>query len=310
MTDDSTDQQQSRAPYPPPRPPLPPAPTNASGGGGGVKGSSPFYSISDNSTGAGGSTSNTKGPSPVPRKSGDESRTPSRAELYNKNINQNVSGSMEEATGMRRRRNQDVPCNREASPDHPSSSSMSRQSEGGEGSERSATATPGGGSAVLNAVARGMLGVSKWTLGSVANQLGGPFGWGEFMFAWVSDITPPRLKRLATIFWDAGAHITKLAYTEGGNELGFAARNVIDGLVETVAAPKGRALVLESGMTFVKLAEAVDTPEMHAAITQGFKLGTRGLEVLATGRLWWSGCGGGVCVRVCPPPCQLVAMYA
>jgi len=105
------------------------------------------------------------------------------------------------------------------------------------------------------------------------------------MFAWVSDITPPRLKRLATIFWDAGSHITKLAYTKGGNELGFAARNVIDGLVETIAAPKGRALVLESGMTFVKLAEAVDTPEMHAAITQGFKLGTKGLEVLATGRL-------------------------
>jgi hypothetical protein len=37
-------------------------------------------------------------------------------------------------------------------------------------------------------------------------------------------------------------------------------------------------------MTFVKFAEAVDTPEMHAAITQGFKLGSRGLEVLATGR--------------------------
>lgn len=126
--------------------------------------------------------------------------------------------------------------------------------------------------------------MSGWALGSVANQLGSPFGWAEFMFAWVHDITPPRLKRLATIFWDAGSHITKLAYTKSGNELGFAARNVIDGLVETVAAPKGRALVLESGMTFVKLAEAVDTPEMHAAITQGFKLGAKGLEVLATGK--------------------------
>lgn len=136
----------------------------------------------------------------------------------------------------------------------------------------------------MGAIARGALGVSKWTLGSVANQLGGPFGWADFMFAWVSDVTPPRLKRLATIFWDAGSHITKLAYTNGGHELGFAARNVIDGLVETIAAPKGRALVLESGMTFVKLAEAVDTPEMHAAITQGFKLGTKGLEVLATGK--------------------------
>ncbi len=35
-------------------------------------------------------------------------------------------------------------------------------------------------------------------------------------------------------------------------------------------------------MTFVKFAEAVDTPEMHAAITQAFKLGQRGLDMLAT----------------------------
>jgi hypothetical protein len=153
-----------------------------------------------------------------------------------------------------------------------------------------------------------VLGVSRFALGAAAGSLGPPFAWAEFMFAWVDDVTPPRLKRLARIFWDAGSHITKLAYTPAGAELGFAARNCVDGLVETIAAPKGRAVVLESGacegwvvvedgnginisplssntnigMTFVKFAEAVDTPEMHAAITQAFKLGQRGLDMLAT----------------------------
>jgi hypothetical protein len=92
-----------------------------------------------------------------------------------------------------------------------------------------------------------VLGVSRFALGAAATSLGPPFAWAEFMFAWVEDVTPPRLKRLATIFWDAGSHITKLAYTPAGAELGFAARNVVDGLVETIAAPKGRAVVLESG---------------------------------------------------------------
>jgi hypothetical protein len=43
-------------------------------------------------------------------------------------------------------------------------------------------------------------------------------------------------------------------------------------------------------MTFVKFAEALDTPEMHAAITQAFKLGQRGLDMLATDQ---------VCMCVC-----------
>ncbi len=93
-----------------------------------------------------------------------------------------------------------------------------------------------------------MLGVSRFALGAAAGSLGTPFAWAEFMFAWVDDVTPPRLKRLARIFWDAGSHITKLAYTPAGAELGFAARNCVDGLVETIAAPKGRAVVLESGV--------------------------------------------------------------
>ena len=66
--------------------------------------------------------------------------------------------------------------------------------------------------------------------------------------------------------------------THTHQQQGFAARNVIDGLVETIAAEKGRPMVLESGMTFVRIAEAVDTPEMHAAITQAFKLGQKGRE--------------------------------
>lgn len=45
-------------------------------------------------------------------------------------------------------------------------------------------------------------------------------------------------------------------------------------------------------MTFVKFAEAVDTPEMHAAITQAFKLGQRGLDMLATDQ-------ARVCLSVC-----------
>ena len=235
---------------------------------------------------------------------------------------------MEEATGLRRRH---VVNGREVSPERDNthagglSSSTSSSLPPGSGSDTpsssSVTAgrgTPGAGASVLGALGRGVLGVSKWTLGSVAGSLGPPFAWAEFMFAWVNDVTPPRLKRLATIFWDAGSHITKLAYTPAvrpmssypptypflflyatilplslfrypsalssfsshpptfpykqGAELGFAARNVIDGVVETIAAPKGRAVVLESGMTFVKFAEAMDTPEMHAAITQGFKV--------------------------------------
>jgi hypothetical protein len=72
---------------------------------------------------------------------------------------------------------------------------------------------------MLNVLGRGVLGVSKMALGSVAGSLGPPFAWAEFMFAWMSEVTPPRLKRLATIFWDAGSHITKLAYTPGGAEL-------------------------------------------------------------------------------------------
>lgn len=296
---DSTEEQSSspsKAPYPPPRPPR----------AGGIKGTSPFYSISDNSTGA--ETSGTaktatdsnamenhargvttkhhsaKRPSSVSSHSGKSSRGPSpypgrtsesRAGLlYHQNVAQNVSESMEEVTGLRRRH----PAASERAP------SPERDGVHAQGADRRRSSTPGGGPSVLGALGRGVLGVSKWTLGSLSNQLGPPFAWAEFMFAWVREVTPPRLKRLAIIFWDAGAHITKLAYTSGGEELGFAARNVIDGLVETIAAPKGRAFVLEGGMTFVKFAEAVDTPEMHAAITQGFKLGSRGLEVLATGR--------------------------
>ena len=106
---------------------------------------------------------------------------------------------------------------------------------------------PSPAASLLGSLGRGVLGVSRFALGAAATSLGPPFAWAEFMFAWVADVTPPRLKRLATIFWDAGSHITKLAYTPAGAELGFAARNVVDGLVETIAAPKGRAVVLESG---------------------------------------------------------------
>ena len=99
---------------------------------------------------------------------------------------------------------------------------------------------------LLGVLGRGAMHVGKFAVGSMANQVA-VSAWVEFMFAWLTDITPVRLKRLATIVWDAGSHITKLTYTPAGAELGFAARNVVDGLVETIAAPKGRALVLEGG---------------------------------------------------------------
>jgi hypothetical protein len=56
-------------------------------------------------------------------------------------------------------------------------------------------------------------------------------------------------------------------------------------------------------MTFVKIAEAVDTPEMHAAITQAFKLGQRGLDMLATDQVRINYMYVYMCVRVwvwCP----------
>jgi hypothetical protein len=88
-------------------------------------------------------------------------------------------------------------------------------------------------------------------LGKAAIQSGvgvlNPFSWFTLMFGWLSEITPDRLKRLGEIVWDAMHHITDLAYTQPGAELGYSIRNVVDSFVETISAPKGRDVIIESG---------------------------------------------------------------
>lgn len=83
-------------------------------------------------------------------------------------------------------------------------------------------------------------------VGKVATSLS-PLGWLNFMFAWAHDITPATLRRLAQIVGNAFHHITDVAQTEPGVRVGYSAKNVVDSFVETVAAPKGRDLVVESG---------------------------------------------------------------
>jgi hypothetical protein len=148
--------------------------------------------------------------------------------------------------------------------------------------------------------------LARGGVGRIANTLS-PFAWLNFMFGWLSEITPVRLKRLISIVGNALHHITDLAQvrprhrqcsssarascskscdgcsiafvdpklnadhaitwhppnssspppnassvspcfrsqTDPGVRLGYSGRNVVDSLVETIAAPQGRQLVLE-----------------------------------------------------------------
>lgn len=103
---------------------------------------------------------------------------------------------------------------------------------------------------VMNAIYATMTAPVRGAVGLVTSTLS-PFAWADFMMQWMSDITPVRLKRLGNIFYSAFGHITSLAGTPPGKELGWATRNVVDSFVETIAAPKGQRVVMDGGKLLI-----------------------------------------------------------
>ena len=97
-----------------------------------------------------------------------------------------------------------------------------------------------------------------------------PWAWAEFMFLWLDELTPERLRRIGSIIGNAGYYIVDVAKSEGGIQVGNAGRNVIDSFAETIACRDGIEFIREGGTFFVHFAEAIDTPEAHLALSYGF----------------------------------------
>ena len=135
----------------------------------------------------------------------------------------------------------------------------------------------------------GTIDALKWAGGTVNEvavapviRLASPLGLIESTLTAVASLTPQRARDLARVVGNFGVNAAGLAQTTAGGALWRSWGQAVGSFSMAASSPAGRQFLVDSATGFVKLAEALDTPESKNCIQQWAVMGARGLDALAS----------------------------
>lgn len=138
---------------------------------------------------------------------------------------------------------------------------------------------------------RGVIGAVRWAGASVNDvavapvmRLASPWGLAGTLLTTLKAYTPQRARDLARIVGNGLLNFAGLARTPAGSEVIRSAGHAAGSLSMAVSSPAGRQFAVDYATGFVRVTEALNTPEMKAAIQQGTVVIARGIDLLADRR--------------------------
>lgn len=136
-----------------------------------------------------------------------------------------------------------------------------------------------------------VLGAVRWAGASVNDvavapfiRLTSPWGLAGSLLTALKAYTPQRARDLSRVMGNVVLNFAGLVRTRAGSKLIRSTGRAAGSLSTAVSSPAGRQLVVDFATGYVKLAEALDTPEFKAAIQQGAVVVARGVDLLADRR--------------------------
>lgn len=138
---------------------------------------------------------------------------------------------------------------------------------------------------------RSVIGAVKWAGASVNDvavapvmRLASPSALAGSLLTTLKAYTPQRARDLARVVGNVLVNFAGLARTPAGLELLGSTGRAAGSLSKAASSPAGRQFAVDYASGFVKMAEALNTPEVKAAIQQGAVVMARGMDLLADSR--------------------------
>lgn len=138
---------------------------------------------------------------------------------------------------------------------------------------------------------RSVIDAVKWAGASVNDvavapvmRLASPSALAGSLLTTLKAYTPQRARDLARVVGNVLVNFAGLARTPAGLELLGSAGRAAGSLSKAVSSPAGRQFAVDYASGLVKMAEALNTPEVKAAIQQGAVVMARGMDLLADSR--------------------------
>lgn len=105
---------------------------------------------------------------------------------------------------------------------------------------------------------------------------------GGSLLGWLGDLTPERARHLARIIGNATYNLIGLTQTKSGIRATASGGKALTSGARLMGSPKGRELITDAASSLIRTFEAMDTPEVHAAIRSAFGTAERGIALLST----------------------------
>ena len=135
----------------------------------------------------------------------------------------------------------------------------------------------------------GTIDALKWAGGTVNEvavapvvRLASPWALLESTVTKVAALTPQRARDLARVIGNLGINAARLIQTSAGGAVWRSCTRATGSFSMAVSSPAGRQLLVDSAIGYVKLAEALDTPEAKNCIQQWAVIVARGCDALAS----------------------------